>query len=195
DLNLRGDVGVVRNVGEELLAVGAYALLEVGERVEVEVTDADERRGRSRRATGDALVDLVPDQAGVLESLAHQPHVPVLVVVVIELLAGLVRVDDADANHRGLLGVLGTLVPTVGGVKLTSGAPRAHHPETRRSPCGLRSSIRPSSPPSSAPSSSCATCVRARRSPCSAISPRAANTSRRPLPPRRRSAPTSTRCA
>src|SRR5262245_18807654 len=195
DLDLRRDVRVVGNVGEELLAVGAHPLLEIADRVEVEMAGADERRCRARSATRDALVDLVPDQAGLLESLAHQPHVPVLVVVVIELLPGLVGVEHADANHRGLLGVLRTLVPTVGGVKLTSDASRAHDPGTRRSPCGLRSSIRPSSPPSSAPSSSCATCARARRSPCSAISRRAASTSPRPLPPRSRSAPTSTRCA
>src|SRR5215470_3512909 len=100
------------------------------------MTDADERRRRAGSSTRDALVDLVPNESGVLESLAHQPHVPVLVVVVIEFLAGLVGVEHADANHRGLLGVLRTLVPTVGGVKLTSNTPRAHDPGTRRSPCG-----------------------------------------------------------
>src|SRR6266581_1599798 len=100
DLDLRSDVRVVRDVGHQLLAVSAHPLLEVADRIEVEVADADERRGRSRRAAGNAFVDFVADQAGVLEALTHEPHVPVLVIVVIELLARLIGVEHADANHE-----------------------------------------------------------------------------------------------
>src|SRR5262249_30245582 len=50
DLDLRR-VRVVRNVGEQLLAVGAHALLEIAERVEVEMPDTDEWRGCARSAT------------------------------------------------------------------------------------------------------------------------------------------------
>src|SRR5207245_5783288 len=72
DLDLRLDVRVVRDVGHDLLAVLAHPLLEIGERVEVEVAGGDVGRRRAGRATGDTLVDLGPTASVLAVALADQ---------------------------------------------------------------------------------------------------------------------------
>src|SRR5881409_2148701 len=99
-MDLRLDVRVVRDVGHDLLAVGAHPLLEVGDRVEVEVAGGDVGRRRAGCAARDSLVHLGPDQAEGLEALGRELHVLVPVVVHIELLALTGGVQDADADHR-----------------------------------------------------------------------------------------------
>src|SRR2546428_253947 len=55
DLDLRLDVREIGDVAQELLAVLAHPLLEVGERIEVDVADRHVRRGSAGRAAAEAL--------------------------------------------------------------------------------------------------------------------------------------------
>src|SRR3989442_8885522 len=56
DLDLRLDVREIGDVAQELLAVLAHPLLEVGERIEVDVPDRHVRRGSGGRAAPPAPV-------------------------------------------------------------------------------------------------------------------------------------------
>ena len=82
--------------------MGAHPLLEVSDRVEVEVAGGDVGRGRAGCAARDPLVHLAPDQAEGLEALGRELHVLVLVVVDVELLAFACRVQHRDADHGNL---------------------------------------------------------------------------------------------
>src|SRR2546425_11305971 len=103
DLDLRLDVRVIGHVPHDLRGVLAHALLEAGERIEVAVSDRHVRRRSAGRATGHALVYLGADQPEAAQALAHELHVPVDVVIVVELLAFGRRVEHGDADHDDLL--------------------------------------------------------------------------------------------
>src|SRR5262249_30560178 len=99
DLNLRLDVGEVGDVAQELLAVLAHALLEIRERVAVDVPDRHVRRRRAGSAARHAFVDLGAHQPEARQAVAHELHVAIDVAVVVELLACRRRVEHGAADH------------------------------------------------------------------------------------------------
>src|SRR6266705_354563 len=103
DLDLRLDVREIGDVAQELLAVLAHPLLEVGERIEVDVPDRHVRRRSAWRTTAEAFVHLGAHQPEAAQALAHELHVPVDVVIVVELLVFACRVEHGNADHDNLL--------------------------------------------------------------------------------------------
>src|SRR6266508_5674917 len=147
DLDLRLDVREIGDVAQELLAVLAHPLLEVGERIEVDVPDRHVRRRSAGRAAGHALVDLGADQPEAAQALAHEFHVAVDVVVVVELLAFGCRVEHGDTDHDDLLAR--RMDPPAGlklcgpapGVKTRNSGARLGRETPRIPPCSSQSMI------------------------------------------------------
>src|SRR5450631_1110944 len=105
DLDHRRQIGVVLDVGHDLLCIRPEAGLERLDALAVDVAHADIGRRRSGRCTRQTLVDRV-GLAVLAHARLHHRHVFVAIVVVIESDPGGVRVHHADFDH-GCLRVLG----------------------------------------------------------------------------------------
>jgi hypothetical protein len=94
----RLEVGIIRDVLQDLVRVRAEAGLERLDRVTEDVAHADVGWRSVRRSAGETLVDRVV-LAVRAHAVLHQWHVLVLIVRMVETRAWLVRIKHTDFYH------------------------------------------------------------------------------------------------
>src|SRR3954454_10898455 len=99
DLDDRGLVGIVRDVGHDLLGMRAKAGLEGLDRVAEDVTHSDIGGGCAGYATGHALVDRV-GLARITHAGLYERHMLVAIVVVVEASPRCIGIHNAYLDHR-----------------------------------------------------------------------------------------------